>query len=105
MQNENQKLRDRATECLRRLCGRVPADRRIALIIMLFSVFALVNIWVMSTAIFNIGRESDDFERIVLPEVEVPATDTIPEPDSLQRALERFFNENFNLESDDTATE
>jgi hypothetical protein len=60
---------------------------------------------VVSSAIFNIGREGEHFEKIELPDVYAPVTDTLPEADSLQVALEKFFNENFNIDGHDNATE
>lgn len=90
---------------LRKLCGRISPDKRIAVIVVSFVVFALVNIWVMSSAIFNIGRESEHFEHITLPEIAPAKEETSAEPDSLQLELEKFFMENFNLERDDTGTE
>lgn len=100
-----QKAKDGFEDLLRRMCGRINPDRRVIVIVALFVVFAMVNIWVTFRAIFNIGREDSRIERIELP-VEIdpgPAVDAGNEPPSeLQLEIEDFFNTHFNNETDDT---
>lgn len=102
-----QKLKDWVEDLFRGLCGRITPDRRVAVIVVLFVVFAVVNIWVTFRAIYSIGRENSRIEQIELPIDDTPATlpgtDAEP-PGELQLEIEEFFNKHFNSETDDTTT-
>ena len=105
---------DRIRGLARKLCGRISPDRRIAVIVTAFCLFAVVNILVVASAIRNIGRDNSRFERMMLPENRIPASELLPEGegeggrDSLGLELQRFLNDNFNLvgeQSYDTTNE
>ncbi len=101
---------DRIRGLARKLCGRISPDRRIAVIVTAFCLFAVVNILVVASAIRNIGRDNSRFERMMLPENRIPASELLPEEgnDSLGLELQRFLNDNFNLvgeQSYDTTNE
>ncbi len=113
MKHQIQSLRARATDCLRRACGRISPDARVKVIVAAFCLFAVVNILVVASAIRNIGRDYNSpsyspspsrfpFERMMLPD------NRDGEADSLGLELRRFPDDNFNTgkeESDDTDTE
>ena len=63
-----QKARDGFEDLIRRICGRITPDRRVGVIVVLFVVFAVVNIWVTFRAIYSIGRENTRIEKIELRE-------------------------------------
>jgi hypothetical protein len=95
MKKSIENLRDRTNGCLRRMCGRVSPDRRIAVIVAAFSLFAIVNIWIAASAIWSIGRDESRFER-TLPDSYIPPTGAPAEVDSLGLELREFLNDNFN---------
>lgn len=98
------KIKDSTEDGLRGLCGRINPDRRVVVIVVVFVLFAALNLWVTFRAIYSIGR--DDIRR---PAIEIPDTpapqETGPEEEKseLQQEIEEFFNNNFNSKDDDTA--
>jgi hypothetical protein len=100
------KIKDWVEDRLRSICAPMGPGTRITVIITLVIVFAAINFYITFRAIYNIGREDKEWERIELP-VAIPE-DTVPEdeePGELQKEMEDFFNEHFNTEEDDTAEE
>ncbi len=107
MKKPFQKLRDWIEDSLRKVCGRVSPDRRVIVIVVLFILFAVVNLWIMIEGICSIGRENSRIEqKIEIPQQEIPPI--IPEgdepPDELELEIEEFFNKNFNNQDNDTTT-
>ena len=78
---------------LRSLCDRLtPRQRAIAVIVMV-SLFALVNFYMIFRAIYDIGREDDRQDIIRITPLEVPdfvPADTLS--DMKVREMEEFFN-------------
>ncbi len=114
MKHQIQSLRARATDCLRRACGRISPDARVKVIVAAFCLFAVVNILVVASAIRNIGREADG----KIPVADFALPNFIPdreyvggegkgklegerEADSLGLELRRFPNDNFNIGGQD----
>ena len=79
---------------LRGLCDRLtPCQRAIAIIVMV-SLFALVNFYMIFRAIYDIGREDDRQDIIRITPLEVPdfvPADTLS--DMKVREMEEFFNQ------------
>lgn len=79
---------------LRGLCDRLtPRQRAIAVIVMV-SLFALVNFYMIFHAIYDIGREDDRQDIIRITPLEVPdfvPADTLS--DMKVREMEEFFNQ------------
>lgn len=79
---------------LRDLCDRLtPRQRAIAVIVMV-SLFALVNFYMIFRAIYDIGREDDRQDIIKITPLEVPdfvPADTLS--DMKVREMEEFFNQ------------
>lgn len=50
------KVQDWADEKLRRLCGRITPDQRVAVILVMFVVFGGLSVYMTVTAIYNIGK-------------------------------------------------
>jgi hypothetical protein len=49
-------------EIIKKVCGNIPPERRIAVIVALFSIFAAINIFVVASAIYSIGRDNDNLK-------------------------------------------
>ena len=79
---------------LRRLCDRLtPRQRAIAVIVMV-SLFALVNFYMIFRAVYDIGREDAWQDIIRITPLEVPdfvPADTLS--DMKVREMEEFFNQ------------
>ena len=79
---------------LRGLCDRLtPRQRAIAVIVMV-SLFALVNFYMIFRAIYDIGREDAKREVIEITPLDIPdfiQADTLT--DSKIREMEEFFNQ------------
>jgi len=50
------KVQDWADEKLRRLCGRITPDQRVAVILVMFVAFGGLSVYMTVTAIYNIGK-------------------------------------------------
>ena len=55
------RIQDWADERLRRLCGRITPDQRVAVILVMFVVFGGLSVYMTVSAIYNIGK-SDGLE-------------------------------------------
>lgn len=99
------KIRDRAEDGLRGMCGRMTPDKRVITIAVLMVVFAAVDIWVTFRAIYNIGRDDREVERIEITPLEVPDFRLDDEePTDLQKGIEEYFKQNFKTEENDTTS-
>lgn len=99
------KIKDRIEEGLRGICAPLSPGTRVLVIVILVIVFAAVNFYITFRAIYNIGREDKQWERIELPAA-IPDTGLQDkEPDGLQKEMENFFNEHFNSKEDDSTDE
>lgn len=96
---------DRIEARLRKMCGAINPNRRVTVIMILFVLFAAVNLWVMFRAIYNIGREEQQQEQIQITPIETPDFELDTDPTSeMTRGMEQYFNQHFNSEKDDTTT-
>ena len=50
------KVQDWADEKLRRLCGRITPDQRVAVILVMFVVFGGLSVYMTVASIYNIGK-------------------------------------------------
>ena len=50
------KVQDWADEKLRRLCGRITPDQRVAVILVMFVVFGGLSVYMTIASIYNIGK-------------------------------------------------
>lgn len=97
------KFLDRFEEALRKVCGRITPDKRVTVIVIVFVLFAAVNLWVMFRAIYNIGREIN--EQLMIDPIEAPDFSLDGEqPSELTRGMEEYFKRNFNIQDNDTTT-
>jgi len=96
------RIKDWIEECLRRICGGLTPRKRTLTVVMLIVVFAIVNFYIIFRAIYNIGREDAQPERIdlhvVVPDFELHKQ----EQAAYEYQMEDFFNELFNSKQDDT---
>lgn len=98
------KIKDSTEDGLRGLCGRINPDRRVVVIVVVFVLFAALNLWVTFRAIYSIGRDDTRRPAIEIPDAPAPhETGPEEEKSELQQEIEEFFNNNFNSKDDDTA--
>ncbi len=92
------KIKQQVSEKLRALCDRLSPKNRLVAIIVLVVLFALVNFYMISRAIYDIGREDASQELMQITPIEMP--EFVP-ADSLSaekiQEMEEFFNQ-FNTE-------
>ena len=50
------KVQDWADDCLRRMCGRITPDKRLAVILVMFFFFGGLSIYITVSSIYNIGK-------------------------------------------------
>ena len=50
------KVQDWADDCLRRMCGRITPGKRLAVILVMFSFFGGLSIYITVSSIYNIGK-------------------------------------------------
>lgn len=91
------KARDFLDDGLRGMCGRLTPEKRVIAIVVMAVVFAVINFYMIFSAIYNIGREDAGRDVIEITPLSIP--DIIP-ADTLSgktRQMEEFFNQlNFN---------
>lgn len=85
------------------MCGRINPDRRVVVIVVLFVLFAALNLYVTFRGIWSIGRDMSAPVNVELP----VAPDGYPaeaeeEKSELQLEIEQFFNDNFNETDNDS---
>lgn len=94
------KSRDFLDDRLRRMCGRLTPEKRVIAIVVMVVVFAVINFYMIFSAIYNIGRENARREIIEITPPSIPdmvPSDTLSEK---TRKMEEFFNQ-LNFNSDD----
>ena len=87
------KIKDCIGGRLRGLCDRLTPRQRAVAVIVMASLFALVNFYMIFRAIYDIGREDVRPEIIEIPPIEIP--DVVPAdtlPDKRVQEMEEFFN-------------
>ena len=86
---------------LRGLCDRLTPRQRAIVVIVMVSLFALVNFYMIFRAIYDIGREDVQRDIIEIAPLDIPdivPADTIP--DEKMQEMEDFFNQ-FNQEENE----
>ena len=89
-----QKQRDLAERKLRGLCAGLSPKKRVMTVVVLASLFAVGNFYMIFRAIYDIGREDARQEVIEIELLEIPdfvPADTLP--DRRIREMEEFFNQ------------
>ena len=88
------KTRDLAERKLRGLCAGLSPKKRVMTVVVLASLFAVGNFYMIFRAIHDIGREDVRPEIIEIPPMEIP--DIVPAdtlPDKRVQEMEEFFNQ------------
>lgn len=88
------KIRDLAERKLRGLCAGLSPKKRVMTVVVLASLFAVGNFYMIFRAIYDIGREDARQEVIEIEPLEIPdfvPADTLP--DGKIREMEEFFNQ------------
>ena len=102
MKKTIERIREKCNGGLRGMCGRINPDRRVIVIIVVFAVFALLNLYVVFRGLYSIGHDRGPDVKIELPPAGETDAARYEEKSELQLELERFFNDNFNTEDDGT---
>lgn len=88
------KIRDLAEGKLRGLCAGLSPEKRVMTVVVLASLFAVGNFYMIFRAIYDIGREDARQEVIEIEPLDIPnfvPADTLP--DRKIREMEDFFNQ------------
>lgn len=88
------KTRDLAERKLRGLCAGLSPKKRVMTVVVLASLFAVGNFYMIFRAIYDIGREDARQEVIEIELLKIPdfvPADTLP--DRRIREMEEFFNQ------------
>ena len=88
------KIRSLAEAKLRDLCDGLSPKKRVMTVVVLASLFAVGNFYMIFRAIYDIGREDARQEVIEIELLEIPdfvPADTLP--DRRIREMEEFFNQ------------
>lgn len=64
-----QKVQDWVDDNLRRLCGRITPEKRLAVILTMFVVFGFGSIYIFVSAIYNIGK--NEGQRIEIEHIQM----------------------------------
>lgn len=94
MKNIFVKVKDLAENKLRGLCAGLSPKKRVMTIVVLTSLFAIGNFYMIFRAIYDIGREDAKQEVIEIEPLSVPdfvPADTLSEKKI--REMEEFFNQ------------
>lgn len=89
------RVKDAADDRLRSFCGALTPEKRLAAILILGALFAVVNFYMIFRAIYDIGREV-----IEITPIEVPNFTGPDSQEEMVRGMEEFFNQ-FNTEEDE----
>lgn len=80
------KVQDWVDEKLRRLCGRITPEKRLAVILTMFVVFGFGSIYIFVSAIYNIGK--NEGQRIEIEHIQMLE---LQRKDSINNQL-KFYN-------------
>lgn len=94
------RVKDAADDRLRSFCGALTPEKRLAAILILGALFAVVNFYMIFRAIYDIGREDAPREVIEITPIEVPDFTGPDSQEEMVRGMEEFFNR-FNTEEDE----
>lgn len=89
IENSKEYLEDK----LRELCGKITPEKRVFVIAVLFTVFAIADLYIVFQAIYNIGRDKEREHIIKLSEQQTTdPRDTLQNPSDqqLKEYLDQF---------------
>lgn len=92
--------RDFLDDGLRRMCGRLSPEKRVIAIVVMAVAFAVINFYMIFSAIYNIGREDARREIIEITPFSLPDMAPADTLSDKTRQMEEFFNQ-LNFNSDD----
>jgi hypothetical protein len=73
-------FKSRCEHSLRRACGRIGPNRRVAVVVGLCSIFAVVNVWMLIGAATDLGR-GDGHRALDVDHIEATGLDAASCPD------------------------
>ncbi len=94
------RIKDAADDRLRSFCGALTPEKRLAAILIMGALFAIVNFYMIFRAIYDIGRDDAPCESIEITPIEVPDFTGQDSQDEKVRGMEEFFNL-FNTDGDE----
>ena len=94
------KARDFQDDGLRRMGGRRTPKKRVIDIVVMAVVFAVINFYMVFSAIYNIGREDAKREIIEITPLSIPDIAPADTLSDKTRQMQEFFNQ-LNFNSDD----
>ncbi len=94
------RIKDAADNRLRSFCGALTPEKRLAAILIMGALFAIVNFYMIFRAIYDIGRDDAPCESIEITPIEVPDFTGQDSQDEKVRGMEEFFNL-FNTDGDE----
>lgn len=94
------RIKDAADDRLRSFCGALTPEKRLAAILILGVLFAVVNFYMIFRAIYDIGREDAPREVIEITPIEVPDFTGAGSEEEMVHDMEEFFNQ-FNSDDDE----
>lgn len=87
------RTRDAADDRVRSFCGALTPEMRLATILILGALFAVVNFYMIFRAIYDIGHEDVPQEKVVITPVEIPDYSDSGSQDETVRGMEEFFKQ------------
>jgi hypothetical protein len=94
------RIKDAADDRLRSFCGALTPEKRLAAILILGALFAVVNFYMIFRAIYDIGREEAPREIIKITPIDVPDFIGTESQEEMVHDMEEFFKQ-FNSEEDE----
>lgn len=94
------RIKDAADDRLRSFCGALTPEKRLAAILILGALFAVVNFYMIFCAIYDIGRDDAPREVIEITPIEIPDFTGPDSQEEMVRGMDEFFNR-FNSEEDE----
>lgn len=87
------RIKDAADDRLRSFCGALTPEKRLAAILIMGALFAIVNFYMIFRAIYDIGREDIPHEVIEIMHIEAPALSSPESEGEMVKEMEEFFNQ------------
>ena len=94
------RIKDAADSRLRSFCGALTPEKRLAAILIMGGLFAIVNFYMIFRAIYDIGREEAPREIIKITPIDVPDFIGTESQEEMEHDMEEFFKQ-FNSEEDE----
>lgn len=94
------RIKDAADGRLRSFCGALTPEKRLAAILIMGALFAIVNFYMIFRAIYDIGREDTTREVIEITHIEAAILSSPESEGERVKEMEEFFNQ-FNTSGDE----